>query len=302
MSEPHVNISVVTYNRLPLTRLCLESLFSKTRGNYTVHIVDNNSDDGSRAYLEHVAAKQERAKVIFLPRNYGPAVAVNHAWAALNADYYVKLDNDIYIHDGNWLRKLIRLVERNPEVGMAGYRLLDWKHTNTNLRLSSGDSFVSSEICNGGCALIPRKAFLELGFWNEDYGRYGFTDNDYSVRARLANYMVGYLSMECAEMAHMGFVPNFKDKRHEQDKERQLRRTYQGSDLFVLNRLLYAEKIRPLRVERKYLPRDAGSGVAFALNPAYRSISELQAAFRDKINYCVKDNQILIDLSTLKNP
>jgi len=92
MQEPHINISIVTYNRLSLTRLCLESLFSKTHGNYTVHIVDNNSTDGTAAYLKDIAAKQDRAKVIFLGRNYGPAVAANYAWAALDADYYVKLD------------------------------------------------------------------------------------------------------------------------------------------------------------------------------------------------------------------
>ena len=302
MPEPRINISIVTHNRLPLTRLCLESLLGNTRGDYTVHVVDNNSSDGTSAYLQDIAANHERLKVFFFGRNYGPAVAANYAWAALDADYYVKLDNDIYIHDGDWLQRLVQLAERNPEVGMAGYRLLDWKHENTSLLLKSGDAFISSQMCNGACVLIPRKIFLEFGFWNEDYGCYGFEDNDYSVRLRLANYLVGYPSMDCAEVEHMGFTPGYKDERHEQEKEKKLRKNYQGYDLFVLNQLLYAEKIRPLRVERKYLPHNAGDSVVFTFNPEYRSISMLQAGFRDKISYCVKDNQIHTDLSRLKRP
>ena len=301
MPEPHINIAIVTYNRLSLTRLCLESLLGKTCGDYTVHIVDNNSTDGTPAYLEDIAAKQERVRVIFLGRNYGPAVAANYAWAARDADYYVKLDNDIYIHDGDWLHKLVQLAERNPEVGMVGYRLLDWKHENTPLLLKSGDAFISSQLCNGGCVLIPRKTFLEFGFWNEDYGRYGFEDNDYSLRVRLADYLVGYPSMDCAEVEHMGFTPDFRDDRHEQEKEKKLRKKYQGYDLFVLNQLLYMEKIRPLRVERKYAPHNAGDSVIFTFNPEYRSISMLQAGFQDKISYCVKDNRIHTDVSKLKS-
>jgi glycosyltransferase involved in cell wall biosynthesis len=300
MPEPHINICVVTYNRLSLTRLCLESLFSRTQGDYTAHIVDNNSTDGTVAYLKDIAAKQERAKVIFLGRNYGPAVAANYAWAALDADYYVKLDNDIYIHDGDWLHKLVRLAERNPEIAMVGYRLLDWKDENTPLRLKSGDAFISSQLCNGGCVLISRKTFFEFGFWNEDYGRYGFEDNDYSLRVRLADYLTGYPSMNCAEVEHMGFMPGLKDEPHEQGKKKKLQKNYQGYDLFVVNHLLYAEKIRSLRIERKYLPRHAGDSVTFTFNPEYRSISALQAALRDKISYCVKDKRIHTDVSRLK--
>jgi len=301
MPEPHINIGIVTHNRLALTRLCLESLFSKTHGNYTAHIVDNNSTDGTAAYLKDIAAKQERAKVVFLGRNYGPAVGTNCAWAAMDADYYVKLDNDIYIHDEDWLHKLVQLAARNAEVGMVGYRLLDWQHKNTPLRLKSGDAFISSELCNGGCVLISRKIFLEFGFWNEDYGRYGFTDNDYSVRVRLADYLTGYLSMSCTEVEHMGFTPGLKDDQHEQKKNEQLRKNYQGSDIFVLNRLLYAEKIRPLRVARKYVPHQTGDSVTFTFNPEYRPISALQAALRDKISYYVQDNQIHADVSRLKS-
>jgi len=184
---------------------------------------------------------------------------------------------------------------------MVGYRLLDWKDENTPLRLTSGDAFISSKMCNGGCVLISRKIFLEFGFWNEDYGRYGFEDNDYSLRVRLAEYLAGYPSMDCAEVEHMGFTPGFEDDRYEQGKKEKLQKHYQGCDLFVLNHLLYTEKIRSLRMERKYLPHNTGDSVTFTFNPEYRPVSTLQAALRDKISYCEQDNRIHADVSRLKN-
>ena len=98
----------------------------------------------------------------------------------------------------------------------------------------------------------------------------------------------------------MGFMPGLKDEPHEQGKKKKLQKNYQGYDLFVVNHLLYAEKIRSLRIERKYLPHHAGDSVTFTFNPEYRSISALQATLRDKISYYVKDERIHTDASGLQ--
>ena len=43
-----IHLSCVTWNRLELTRRCLESLFAHTDGEYTLTIVDNGNTDGRR--------------------------------------------------------------------------------------------------------------------------------------------------------------------------------------------------------------------------------------------------------------
>ena len=40
------HLAVVTWNRLALTRICLESLLARTPPGYTLTIVDNGSEDG----------------------------------------------------------------------------------------------------------------------------------------------------------------------------------------------------------------------------------------------------------------
>lgn len=58
-----INIGMVTWNRLELTRRTVESLFEKTVGDFTLHVADNASSDGTRAYLEDLAARRDNARL-----------------------------------------------------------------------------------------------------------------------------------------------------------------------------------------------------------------------------------------------
>ena len=108
------NITVVTYNRFDLTYRCLESLLTKTRSEFFCNVVDNASSDGTREYLQTLAVSHPNVKVHFLNRNMGVAVASNYGWAETEAEYYLKLDNDIEILDGDWLERLLTFMDTNP--------------------------------------------------------------------------------------------------------------------------------------------------------------------------------------------
>ena len=121
------HLAVVTWNRLALTRICLESLLARTPPGYTLTIVDNGSEDGSREYLQSLAAAHAHIRLKLLSRNMGLCVAANLAWDnAADAEYYVKLDNDIEILDPLWLARLISPLEERPQVGMTSYKFCDW--------------------------------------------------------------------------------------------------------------------------------------------------------------------------------
>ena len=98
------HLAVVTWNRLALTRICLESLLARTPPGYALTIVDNGSEDGSREYLQSLAAAHAHIRLKLLSRNMGVSVAANLAWDdAADDDFYIKLDNDVEILDPLWL-------------------------------------------------------------------------------------------------------------------------------------------------------------------------------------------------------
>lgn len=294
-----VNITVVTHQRLALTRLCLESLLPTLVGKAVrVTVVDNGSSDGSREYLAALAGNWPQMVVHLLPRNMGVAVAANYGWADCDADYYLKLDNDIEILKADWLDTLLAIADANPDLGQVGYCCCSWHEAET-VTLHSGQRFHSGEACNGACVLIPRRVHEELGFWNEDYGLYGYEDLDYSHRALLRGYRIGYVDDDAA-VAHRGLERDV-DERREETKKRSLDSLIAGEKLYLLNAFLFEEKIRDLYVPRKYLPGGSKGGIRFFMDPAYKPILRLQQTLLDKVTYTVDGDRISLDLSSFRN-
>ena len=78
------NITVVTYNRLDLTKKCLESLQNNTMYPYKLTIIDNGSTDGTLEWLE-----DNQYNFISLGENLGIAKGYNLGWYLGPKDYYV---------------------------------------------------------------------------------------------------------------------------------------------------------------------------------------------------------------------
>jgi hypothetical protein len=278
------NITVVTHNRCDLTVRTLDSLLARTQGKFVVNVVDNGSGDGTREYLRSLA-RADKVRIHLLRRNMGVAVAANLGWAAVRAPYYVKLDNDVEILDGTWLERLLGTMRRNPEIGMAGYRLCDWPHRREAVALPAGERFIACGTCNGGCAAIPETVHEQLGFWVEDYGKYGFEDQDYSDRVIGLGLLAGYVDEADGILNHAGFEPGTMDPSRETEKKQSTESLVHGKQMYVLNRFLFENGLRPLYAQRRYLSVASGDTVRFAPNPAYVPITKIQREYVGKIRY-----------------
>ena len=293
----HVNITIVTCNRLNLTARCLASLLRNTDGPFTAQVVDNGSADGTQDFLKRLAAEDARVRPHFIDRNMGVAVAANYGWAALDAPYYLKLDNDMLVRDPLWLKKLLDVLEGNPDLALAGYQILG-RQKIAPAFLGDGTAFRMADFCGGACVLVPRRVHERLGFWNEDYGKYGFEDLEYSNRAVLAGFRVGYLDDDAA-VSHLGYeVP---ERNYEEGKKQSIASAQSGEKLFILNKLLFENAVRPLYVKRKYLPEISGQGIVFKKNPEYAAITKIQRNLLAKTSYTVNGESIALNLAQWKS-
>ncbi|MGC0055118.1 glycosyltransferase family 2 protein [Brucella pituitosa] len=92
-----VDAVVVTYNRLEKLRGCLEALSRQTREVRHIHVVDNNSTDGTREWLK---ANSQRLNLILhlLDHNSGGAGGFNtgiRAATKMDADWVWVMDDDV---------------------------------------------------------------------------------------------------------------------------------------------------------------------------------------------------------------
>lgn len=294
------HIGVVTWNRLELTRRCLASLLQKTPPGYGLTVVDNGSTDGTQDFLQELAAEHPHMRLRLLRRNMGVAVASNLAWDdAANADFYVKLDNDVEVLDPQWLSRLMDMLAENPRLGMVGYKLCA-KHEGAPLTLADGSTALEVVCCNGACACIPRAVHERLGFWNEGFGRYGYEDLEYSWRARKAGYLLAYAPQQNA-LRHHGAEPEFVDPEQERSKLSSHTADISGAKAYLLYLLLYEQGVIPLKTGRKYLPERDATGLTFTLNPAHKALQRLMVRLINCVDASQKGELSQLDLRAWQN-
>src|SRR5262249_6804773 len=110
---PRASIIIVTYNNLPLNKLCLESLLRNTEyPAYEIVVVDNTSTDGTPGYLRQMSSLHPNIRIILNQKNHGFARANNQGITLSRGEYIILLNNDTVVPPG-WLSRLLRHL-RNP--------------------------------------------------------------------------------------------------------------------------------------------------------------------------------------------
>lgn len=116
-----IDIIIVNYNSTDYLLKCLKSVY-ETIGEYpvTIRIQDNASSD--RVYR----VKEQFPAVILTQyeRNIGFAAAVNQALQQSTSHYAILLNPDSYVLK-DFFHNIIRFMDSNPQIGIAGPRILN---------------------------------------------------------------------------------------------------------------------------------------------------------------------------------
>ena len=116
-----LSIIIVNHNTADMLVRCLHSIRSQSGHNPEVILVDNASRDNS---LEVTNGFLPWLKVIANKRNVGFARANNQALGISKSKYIYFLNPDTEVKEGAF-DAIIEFMESNPEVGLAGTRILN---------------------------------------------------------------------------------------------------------------------------------------------------------------------------------
>ena len=125
-------VSIITraYNKLEYTIRCVESVRRYTRyRDYEHIIVNNNSDDGTKEWLEWIHKNKldyfKNVVPFNMSKNYGDWGGMLKSLDLISEDseYLVQMDNDIEIKDTDWIQKM-KLVLDETSVNIIQLRRL----------------------------------------------------------------------------------------------------------------------------------------------------------------------------------
>jgi N-acetylglucosaminyl-diphospho-decaprenol L-rhamnosyltransferase len=218
MEVPALDVVIVSFRSRDLLRACLTSIRAHPPASGArIWIVDNASRDGTP---EMVRSELPDAELIVSETNLGFAVANNLAIRRGRAPYVLALNPDTRLTEGA-LDRLIRLMETNSTIGIAGCRLeledgaFDHaarrsfptpmgamghftglgRRSNAPRRLAQyrAPSVASGPVdaVNGAFMLMRRRALDEVGLFDEGYWMY-MEDLDLCYRFAQAGWTTWY--------------------------------------------------------------------------------------------------------------
>ncbi len=195
---PRASIIIVTFNNLELNRLCLEKLYEQTEWpNYEVIVVDNDSTDGTREFLQEAESAYQNLRVVLNDANLGFAAANNIGLKMATGEFLVLLNNDTVVTRG-WLSALLRHLIANPDIGLVGpvtnaianEARIEVAYQQIEDMPNWAAGYVRDHDCETFsipmlamfCVAMRRDVFERTGLLDEQFGVGMFEDDDYCRR------------------------------------------------------------------------------------------------------------------------
>ncbi len=159
-NQPIISIIIVTWNNSQDIKSCLESVFNQTYKNFNVVLVDNASTDNTveivRSNFQSVIILQNKANQ-YLTR--GNNKGIKFSIDTFDPKYIMVLNPDTLLSK-NLLSELVNVLEKNPEVGASGPKVIFENDRDKGLINSAGlifDGFMQA---------------YDRGFLEKDKGQY----------------------------------------------------------------------------------------------------------------------------------
>ncbi len=213
--KPPVSILIPTRDLLELLQPCVESILGKTMyPNFELVLIDNDSrEPESLGFLDQIA-REPRVRVLRSPGEFNFGRLNNFGVTQVDSEFIALLNNDLTVITPDWLGEMISQVLQ-PRVGAVGARLLypDDRIQHAGVILGGGGvaahahkglprsnhGYFSRAILvqelsavTAACMLVKRKAYLEIGGFDEEHLKVAFNDVDFCLRLRERGYHIVY--------------------------------------------------------------------------------------------------------------
>lgn len=183
-----VSVVIPVFNKAPFLRECLTSVLTQEYTDLELIAVDDASTDGSLEILKE--QQDHRLRLIELPRNVGPAGAMQRAIDAARGEYIVRLDADDIMMPHR-IEMQVAHMDQHPELIASGGQVILFGNSEHGWWFPLNDAECRAEILFGqpvcqGTAIFRRSMLMQSGIrYLDEWPRVG---EDWLFWASLAPY------------------------------------------------------------------------------------------------------------------
>lgn len=188
--DPAYCVSIICYNRLELTRRCLDTVRLHSPPDTQLILTNNASTDGTAEYLREVAGQDHRVQLVCNQSNLGVGPPKRAAAALCRAPYFASLDNDAWVGPG-WLRRMRMPMEHDAGLVQIG-RTGTCQHLGNS---GEGGPGGPVEYIDGSVFMVRAKLLERFPVCDPLYPFAYCDDSDFSLRLRAHGYRIAVHSI-----------------------------------------------------------------------------------------------------------
>jgi GT2 family glycosyltransferase len=231
-----LSVNLVTWNGAKYVPFLFESLRKQTYKDWTLFVLDNNSNDNTVELIKkELGTFPVQCKIIENKENRGFAGGHNQALENTDADLILIINQDLYLAP-NCIEKLVAFLQTHQDAACVAPRTMRWnfaeqKFTNTVdslglrifrnrrvIEIGEGEEYVEVEKdsakvfgCSGAIALLRKTAITDVGgLFDESFKSYK-EDVDLAFRINAAGWKSYVLYSTNVYHDRSGFGVKHKD-------------------------------------------------------------------------------------------
>lgn len=277
---------IATYNRFPFLKITLGKLIEELKPDEEIVVVDGNSTDGTKGYLEQLFKEGKIHQFISEP-DRNQAHAWNKAMLMARGTIIKKIiDDDVFCYPA--IRKCRDFMIQNPNVDVVISNdlygsLEDYNEVRTASRLSRFEkwknglapSFTFGDVH----MLIRRRSLALIGIYNPAYV---MMDWEYSLRISYLKANIAYYTgYNALSVAHPQTVTSLQNEKlvKEQSTRACIFYEYESDTAWMSNwskiKIAAGKLLKPGQDLKKDLPGLSGEDIVAAYKFFYDSLSDM---------------------------
>lgn len=213
-AEPSVAILIPFRDQLQTTRRCVETLLAETAyKNFIVVLIDNFSTEAQTLAWLDTVRRHPRIRLLQRDVAFNFSALNNEAARLFPAEFYVFMNNDVFVRQRDWLRLMVNEALADPAVAAVGIKLLYPDTTVQHGGVVLGVGGIADHIfrfiagaapgycaraisaqdltaVTAACMLCRADAFHGAGGFDTDELTVAFNDVDLCLKLRAAGYRI----------------------------------------------------------------------------------------------------------------